>query len=70
MKEQNTKTEFTKMLNAELNKLRCESHPKVCEMRDLNIGRLRRLITAEILSDKYTEPPSIQSAIAALETEL
>jgi hypothetical protein len=62
--------DFRKLLQEEIDKLHCSSHPKVCELRDKNIGRLRRLLTTEILSDKHLKTPSIQTAIATLETEL
>ncbi len=61
---------FSEALQKEINGLLCDTHPKVCELREHNIGRLRRLIIAEILSDKYPEVPSIQTALANLETEL
>jgi hypothetical protein len=75
MKEKNSSNQkiiddFRKLLQEEIDKLHCESHPKVCELRDKNPGRLRRLLTAEILSDKHIKTPSIQTAIATLEMEL
>ena len=72
MKDKNQKViaDFRKLLQEEIDKLHCAAHPKVCELRDKNIGRLRRLLIAEILSDKHLSTPSIQTAIATLETEL
>ena len=61
---------FSDALQKEIDGLLCDTHPKVCELREHNIGRLRRLTVAEILSDKYPEVPSIQTALANLETEL
>ena len=61
---------FMDALKREIDDLVCDTHPKVCELRTHNIGRLRRLTVAEILSDKYAEVPSIQTALANLEMEL
>ena len=70
MKEQQILADFKAAINRELEKLRCETHPKICELRDKNIGRLRRMIANEIFSDKYSDVPSLQTVIASLETEL
>jgi hypothetical protein len=48
----------------------CETHPNICELRDKNYSKLETLIINEILSDKYAESPSVQTAIANLEGEL
>jgi hypothetical protein len=61
---------FSDALKKEIEGLLCETHPKVCELRAHNLGRLRRLVITEILSEKHTEVPSIQTALANLETEL
>jgi len=61
---------FLDALKKEIEGLLCESHPKVCELREHNLGRLRRLVIVEILSEKHAEVPSIQTALANLETEL
>ena len=62
--------DLKRAIKRETNKLICETHPNVCELRDQNYARLERLLIEEILSDKYEEPPSLQSAIASLEVEL
>jgi hypothetical protein len=59
-----------KHIKMEVQKLICEAHPLVCELRDQNYERLEGLILNELLSDKHTEPISIQTAIANLEMEL
>jgi len=61
---------FIDALNREIKGLLCDTHPKVCELRTHNIGRLRRLVVNEILSEKHPEVPSIQTALANLEMEL
>ena len=65
-----SQTPFQRAIQRETTKLKPETHPQTCQLRDTNYNRLEELITLETLDPKYTEPPSIQTAIAALETGL
>ena len=46
----------------------CETHPEVCELRDLNYPQLESLLLERLLNDE--QAVSVQTAIAELETEL
>ena len=56
-------------IKRETDKLICESHPNLCALRDTNYARLETMVIAEILSEKYPEPPSVQTVLAGLEGE-
>lgn len=62
--------ELQELIRKEVDKLICNSHPNVCELRDTNYVRLESLLFTEILSEKHDEAPSIQTAIATIESEL
>lgn len=62
--------DLKKTIKRETDKLLCEAHPNICELRDSNYQRLETLLIQEVLSDKYEEAPSVQTVIAELEIEL
>lgn len=66
----NDLNELKSLIKENTKRLICESHPNVCDLRDSNYIRLEHMIITEILSDKHNEAPSVQTAIATIESEL
>ena len=60
--------QLKKMIREEADKLICETHPHVCDLRDMNYNKLEKMVTNVLFQDE--EPVSIQTAFAELEREL
>ena len=50
------------------NKLFCEAHPNVCELRDVNYQQLEKMVLETLR--KTEEPISIDTALALVESAL
>lgn len=61
--------QLKQLIKEETNKLICQTHPKLCQLRDQNYQKLEAMIINEVLSKKHKEPPTIQTALATLEQE-
>ena len=60
--------QLKQIIRREADRLLCETHPKVCDLRDDAYDSLEGQIVALIESSK--EPISVQTALAQLEMEL
>jgi hypothetical protein len=56
------------LIKQEAEKLLCETHPSVCQLRDVNYSRLEDLVMTEL--EGYDYDISVQSALANIETDL
>lgn len=60
--------ELNQLIEEESKELICETHPKVCALRDANYAKLETLVLQMIFAED--EPVSVQTALAQVEQEL
>ena len=63
----NSQLELERLIAQEVQKLVCEIHPSVCNLRENNYAKLEQLILDEI--NGTDESISVQTAIANIEAE-